>query len=778
MPGGPLDALADLVVLDLSDSIAGSYCTKLLADAGASVVKAEPPAGHPLRAWSTSASVGSDGDPDGALFRYLATGQGSVVADIWEPADRDRVLELAAASDVVVESFAPGFLDAHDLGLRELHSVNPSLTVVSIAPFGLDGPRSGEARGDFLLQALSGSLYNHGSYDRRPLMVGGGLGEWIAGAYAAAGALAARAGTALTGRGQRVDVSTLECLAVTFVSYPSVQASVPGGVRRRTTYDMVPGVEPCQDGFVGLTTLTAQQWHSFLAMIDRSDLGEDRTLDHPRGRAKRRDELLAAIHAWTGERTVTEIVERAATFRVPAAPVLSGATVADLDHLAARDLFDENPLGGFPHPRPPFRSSATPPRPVAPAPRLGDHDAAPPGRGRSPQGTASRRGDAPLPLEGIRVLDFTGFWAGPCATQYLATLGADVIKVESIQRPDAIRFSATAPTTDQWYEQGFLFLSANLNKRGITLNVADPRGRDLALALVARSDVVVENFSPRVMEKFDLTYEQLRAAREDVISIRMPGWGLEGPWRDRPGFATTMEQAAGMAWVTGYEGGLPMAPGLCDPLAGIHAAFAILAALEQRSTTGRGQQIELSMIDLAVNVAAEQVIEHAVYGHLMTRDGNHGPRAAPQGVYPCVGRDEWVALAVSTDAEWVALRSALGHPAWADDPSLARAEGRHAELRGSNVPAEPVVPAWSIDQDEQMEARGFWEEVDHPVVGTHRYPGWPMKLSDGPGQWYRSPAPLLGQHTAEVLGKELGMTPEELAALRDAGVIGDRPLGL
>jgi crotonobetainyl-CoA:carnitine CoA-transferase CaiB-like acyl-CoA transferase len=185
----------------------------------------------------------------------------------------------------------------------------------------------------------------------------------------------------------------------------------------------------------------------------------------------------------------------------------------------------------------------------------------------------------------------------------------------------------------------------------------------------------------------------------------------------------------------------------------------------------------------------------------MTRDGNHGARAAPQGVYPCAGDEEWVALSISTDAEWVALRSALGDPPWADDPSLSGAEGRRAararldaeldawcatrslaqalaELRRSEVPAEPVVPAWRIDQDEQMQARGFWEEVDHPVAGTHRYPGWPMKLSDGPTRWHRTPAPLLGEHTAEVLGKELGLTVEELAVLRDADVIGDRPLGL
>jgi crotonobetainyl-CoA:carnitine CoA-transferase CaiB-like acyl-CoA transferase len=244
-----------------------------------------------------------------------------------------------------------------------------------------------------------------------------------------------------------------------------------------------------------------------------------------------------------------------------------------------------------------------------------------------------------------------------------------------------------------------------------------------------------------------------------------------------------------------------MAPGLCDPLAGIHAAFATLAALEERRATGRGQQVEVSMIDMAVNVAAEQILEYAVYGNLMTREGNRNPHAAPQGVYSCAASETWVAVSVSSDVEWQALKVAMGSPTWAGEPAFATMAGRQAshdrldralaswcaarsldaaldELRAAGVPAEPVVHAYDIDNDEQMRSRGFWQPVTHPVVGTHRYPGWPMRLSGGPAQWYRCAAPLFGQHTEEVLKKELGLTEEQLAQLRDAKVIGDRPLGL
>ena len=565
---------------------------------------------------------------------------------------------------------------------------------------------------------------------------------------------------------------------------------------------MVPGVEPCEDGFVGLSTITVQQWHDFLAMIERHDLIERAEWNDQKVRQRNLDEVRAEIRPWLLEHTCAEIIERAALFRLPAAPVGNGATVASLPHLVERELFRPEPARRFPAPAvavPLDRDLRTTRRAGAPPRRTRRRPVAATERtNRSPR--AARRWGPTLPLDGVRILDLTAFWAGPFATQYLATLGADVIKVESVQRPDPIRFNVTVPRTeDQWYEQGYLYLSVNLDKRGVTLDLSDARGRDLFLRLVATADVVVENFTPRVIEHLGLAYDDLRAARPDIILLRMPGWGLEGPWRDRPGFASTMEQASGMAWVTGYLDGPPLPPGICDPVAGVHGAFAVLAALEQRRATGEGQQVELSMIDMAANVAAEQVIEFAAYGHLMERAENRGPTAAPQGVYRCADPDAWIAVAVGTDAEWQALCHVIGRPDLVLDPSLTHADGRRAahdrldasigswcsgrprdevlaSLRDAGVPAEPVVSGYDADRDPQMLARGFWESVDHPVVGTQSYPGWPMRLASTPKRWHRSHAPLLGQHNEEVLGKELGLSAEALDDLRAAHVIGDRPV--
>ncbi len=393
-----------------------------------------------------------------------------------------------------------------------------------------------------------------------------------------------------------------------------------------------------------------------------------------------------------------------------------------------------------------------------------------------------------LPLAGVRVLDFTAFLAGPMCTQYLACLGADVIKVESIQRPDPMRFSVLVDASvEQWYEQGSIYQSANLNKRSVTLNLSDPRGRAIALRLAATADVVIENFTPRVMEQFGLTYDDLREVNPDIIMMRMPGFGLEGPWRDRPGFAASMEQVSGLAWITGYTDSLPTIPGVCDPLAGMHAAFAILTALEHRARTGEGQQIEQAMIDLAGNLNIEQVLEHSAYGYLMERLGNGQPGTAHQGVYATSEPEQWVALRCSTDQEWrgaphgTAVRRS-GRSILHSTPPQGRSEadGRLttaltswfadlsqkealSTLRAAGVPAEPVIHSYDVDLDDQMNARGFWEDVTHPVVGTKRFPAWPIAVGARRSPWFRMPAPLLGEHNEEVF-TSVGVTTEELDA--------------
>jgi crotonobetainyl-CoA:carnitine CoA-transferase CaiB-like acyl-CoA transferase len=361
------------------------------------------------------------------------------------------------------------------------------------------------------------------------------------------------------------------------------------------------------------------------------------------------------------------------------------------------------------------------------------------------------------------VLDFTAFWAGPFATAWLASMGADVVKVEAVQRPDGIRFSAAVrPHEDpRFYEMSALFHASNLGKRGITLDLGHPDGLAIAKQLVTSCDVVAENFTPQVLERFGLDWDTVHALNPSALMLRMPAFGLDGPWRARGGFAQTMEQLTGMAWVTGYENGPPIIPGgPVDPMVGAHAAFALVAGLEHRARTGTGQLIEVPLVEVATAVTAEQVIRFAIDGKLAGRRGSGG-------VYRCAGDDAWVAIDRERDpmpaderAAWCAVRT----PEEAARDALA-----------SGIPAAAMVAGYATLDDPQMRARGFFEVVEHPLVGEQYYPTWPVRLSGGPARAWTGPAPTLGEHSAEVLG-ELGIGAAELARLEGEHVIGTTPV--
>jgi crotonobetainyl-CoA:carnitine CoA-transferase CaiB-like acyl-CoA transferase len=784
-----------LRVVDLSTEIAGPYCTKLLADAGADVVKVESDEGDPMRSWTASgAKLGED---DGALFRFLNTSKRSVVGAIGDA----TVDELLGAADLVVESSAP---DVVDVGA--LHEENAGTTVLSISPFGRRGPWSERPATEFTLQAWCGSTGGRGVPDGPPLHAGGRLGEWVGGAYAAVAAVAGVTRSRRRGRGEHVDLSLLECMCLSMNTYAPLFASFtgwkPASGPARTVE--LPSIEPTAQGYVGFCTITGQQFRDFLVLIERPDLLDDADLASAPGRTKRMREFLDAVHPWTRRHTTDEIIELATLLRIPVAPIGTGETLTDFEHFRERGTFVAHPGGDFVQPRVPYRIGDTPPVAFRPAPTLGEHT----GQidwagGAQPQDAEPDASPDRLPLEGVRVLDFTAFWAGPAATHMLAALGADVIKVESIQRPDGMRFTTTArPSVDHWWEWAPVFNGANAGKRGVTLDMTRPEGLALAKRLVARADAVVENFSPRVMEGFGLDWDAVAAANPRAIMVRMPAFGLSGPWRNRTGFAQTMEQVSGMAWITGLADGPPLIPrGTCDPMAGMHAVLALLVALDERERTGTGTMVEMTMVEAALNAAAEQVVERSAYGAVLHRDGNRGPAAAPQGVYACRGEEQWVALAAATDEHWLGLRRALGDPAWAGDPALASATGRRGAhdrideelarwsadhdrdqlvelLADHGVPAAPVLAPREIASNPQMRARGFFETIEHPVVGTHALPGLPFRLSERRAGWLRLPPPTLGQHNEEVLRDVLGLGDDEIEALRSDGIIGDRPVGV
>jgi crotonobetainyl-CoA:carnitine CoA-transferase CaiB-like acyl-CoA transferase len=343
---------------------------------------------------------------------------------------------------------------------------------------------------------------------------------------------------------------------------------------------------------------------------------------------------------------------------------------------------------------------------------------------------------------------------------------------------------------------------SNVNKRGITLDLGSAEGRELFDCIVGEADVLVENFTPRVLDNFGIRWDDLHAVNRQLILVRMPGFGLSGPWRDRPGFAQTMEQVSGMAWLTGFADGPPLIPrGVCDPLTSLHAAFAVLAVLAERERTGEGRLVECSMLEAALNVTAELVIERQVHGVALTRDGNRSTSAAPQSLYGTRDDERWLALSVEDDAQWDGLCAALGRPTWCLDGALADVRGRRAAhdvidahlgawarerevgaavelLLAHGVPAAAVTEGYDLVDNPQLTARGFFEWIETELLGRHAVQTLPFRLASSKDAWITRPPPTLGEHNDEVLGGELGLPAERLAALRAANIIGDRPLGV
>lgn len=408
-----------------------------------------------------------------------------------------------------------------------------------------------------------------------------------------------------------------------------------------------------------------------------------------------------------------------------------------------------------------------------------------------------------LPLEGIRVVDFTQVFAGPTCTRILADLGADVIKIEARTRADITRSLIIADNDGRStpWNRGSYFVVRNAGKRDVTLDLNDERGRALARRLIEDADVVAESFTPRVMANFGLDYERIREFNPDVIMISLSGYGQDGPYRDYSAYGMGLEPASGISQQTGYPGGPPMRSGLSftDPLSGFLGAGAVLLALEYRRRTGKGQYIDLSEQEAAIGLVAYALMETQMNGRLPERRGNRSWFGdAPQGVYPCAGRDRWVAISVASDEQWEALCDEAGHPEWKDDPRfadiLSRNEHQDAldeviaswtrgleamdvarRLQARGVRAAPVLDGRDILFDPHFRERRHFDVIDQPAIGRRPVQRHLAAKFTGFEAAARGHAPLLGEHNRDVLQGLLGISDEEYAELEASGVIGDRP---
>ena len=836
-------------VIELGDYVSAAYATKLLADLGAEVIKVERPGrGDESRHYGPFPGDEPDLERSG-LFLYLNMNKLGVSLDPDSASGKGAIRELVRAADVVVENYGPSVAEGSGLTYGQLREVNPALIMLSLSPYGHTGPYRDYKGYEINTASLGGIVIQLGLPGRPPLnapQLIGHLQVAVTGALAAMIALVTRD---LYGVGQHIDLAESDSWATFHTGLGIVQWLF--GLRtwqrhgRRFLGGAYPNaILPCRDGDVRLQAITRREWERVLEMMGNPEWGRDpRFQDRIAMNELYADELDGLIGAWLGERTKGELLREFYDHGVPSTPVNNVADFVHDPHLKARDFFIEveHPRAGvLRYPGKPYHLSETPGVAPRPAPLLGQHNevvlgdllgyddqglseatlvqksengavASPmvgearargtswPGEGKGSAwapGATGGRETIPLPFEGIRVLDFGWVWAGAVLGHVLADMGAEVIKVESHRRLDPARQGRPIVGDTPDPEQNPLFHNANRGKMSITVDIKQPKGRAILENLVRVSDIVIENMSPHAMEAAGLNYTRLRGVNPCVIMVSCPLAGQTGPFNELRGYGNASGALVGLDSL----GGDPDATEFCgfnhalgDPTSSQYGIIAVLAALHHRLRTGKGQYIDLSMWETVGTMMGLATMDYAMNGRIGESQGNRHPVMAPHGIYPCQGDDSWVSIAVKTQEEWEALRSALGNPQWAEDETFAEPERRRVNrkdldrhlsewtsqrdaydvmetLQRAGVAAMPCLNQEGRYFDPHLQARECYVDVEHPVLGSEPLYGIPYKLSETPGR-IRRHAPLMGEHNDHVLGELLGLPTKERMSLTEAKVL-------
>ena len=812
-------ALAGLRVLEIGDAAALAYAGKLLAKFGADVVKIELPSGDDSRRRIPLSDEPAP-DVDGALHRWINNSKRSVVQDwVNDPQGLNQFLD---AADVVLSALPARDTAASDAGVssdegaallpEHLRATRPHLIVAHVSDFGPDGPLASWRGGELILYALSGLLAASGPYDRPPLAHGTGVAWYTAGAAMAVGVLVAHWERARSGHGQILDVAALDAMVGAQAALPFlVSFSGVSGRRAGKHLRIDLGLLPCADGYIA-SVIGRDGWERLVALLDEPELLQDRYLDRTT-RVLHMPDAVDVVLRRLAQEPRDHWFHGAQALRMPFAKVQTAADLAECPQLNDRGYFITVDGADGRHvrmPARPFLMHGTPWRMPRPAPLLGDTDPGDVGWDPRPAPVAPLPDDDALPLVGLRVLETGTAWAGPCATKILADLGADVIKIESPTHPDNAR---VPPFTDQemgdrFFDRNAAYLIANTSKRHIALELSTPRGQELFKQLCANADVVLENYTPHVMRQFGLAYDDLRQVNPALIMLSTCGYGHSGPWTDYAAYGWSLEPGGGLADVTGYHDGPPVASAVPYPdmASALHGAFAILLALEHRRRTGEGQRIDMAQYEIAALTGVAPLLQYMTSGERWGRQGNRHRWYAPHNIYPSApdgmdlgADDNWVAIAVEQDDEWPHLVAALDS-ALPDRPEWATLDGRKAHedeidaaiarwtrersnadaaatLQRSGVRATPVNRYDQTVRNPQLWHRGYLVRAEHRESGVRIVPGVWQRFRRTPGR-VRWASPNFAEHNRHVFRDLLGLSEAEIEELYVQGVTADAPHGL
>ncbi len=801
-------------VLDLTDE-SGFLTGRILADLGADVIKVEPPGGDPAR--RIAPYYHDEPDPEKSLywFAFNANKRG-VTIDLEAPEGREQFAALAATADIVVESFAPGRMDALGFGFDALRRINPRCILVSISPFGQTGPYRDYKAPDIVAWALGGHMSICGPPEGPPYHVSHhSLACLLAGGDAAVGAMVALHQRLRSGRGQHVDVAIRD--SVVQSTYQILATWDMQGVNRlmgqRPLALNFPWTWPCQDGHVVNVIWSGNRgnertgplfaWMAaegfedpLVTAIDWELLTVDTITQEVF------DAVVNLTSRFFRSHTKTEIYEWSMGAGMGIIPVQNAADLAVSPQLLARDFWqplEHDDLGEqLTYPGPWAVGHGAPPTLRRRAPLIGEHNAEILPALASSAPAAAETAPPPVapdskPLAGIKVLDFGWFMTGPVTTRPLADYGATVVTIESVTRPDSIRL--VGPHKDGVFgvNRGGDHAQRRTSHLGITLNLRSEEGKAVARRLVAWADIVFDNFGADVMQRMGFGDEDLRAIKPDIIVLTCSGQGETGPHRAVKGGGTHFVALAGLHHLSGQPDEPPQDVSvLTDFISPRFNTTLLLAAVDHQRRTGRGGYYDVSQFEAAVTLTAPLMLDHFANDRVPWRLGNRHVAAAPHGAYPCSG-DRWCTIAVFSDDEWRAFVRVIGSPPWTHDPRFATLAGRkqHEDeldrhirtwtrsrrpdevtrlLQDAGVPAGEVARGEELmDWDPQLAHRGFWQTLEHPDIGPYRALAHAFRLSDAPLQM--RPAHMIGQHTAEILRDILGMDDEEIADLSACGAL-------
>jgi crotonobetainyl-CoA:carnitine CoA-transferase CaiB-like acyl-CoA transferase len=779
----------------------GGYCGLLLANLGAEVILIEPSGGDPMR--HAGPFKDAPANPEQSLsFAAYHTNKRGIMLDLAETHGRETLLALTRHADVLIEDKPVGFLDQQGLGYAALREVNPGLIVTSITGFGLTGPYRDFKAPSIVAFAMGGLMNLCGHPGRAPLMGPCDVAYHLGSVHAAFATLVALFNRRGTGHGEHVDVSLQDVLVADPFLRIITRYSVSGEVPERTGHSQsttVAETYQCKDGYARIFVNQADHWKRFVEWLGNPPELLDPKFENVQNRLPLRPLIDRLVEARTLNYEAKQFFEEFQSLRLAAAPINAPSAFLADEQTQHRNFVAEvehAQLGRHRFPGDPYKFSESPWRLERGAPLIGEHQGQVDQEFSRPSawltdlktvGVSGAR--STQPFEGIRVISFPTGIVGPALGGLLAEQGAEVISIEAgrlVRSPQrGQRFQIASD------------LEANRNRKRIAVDMKNSDGVSLVKQLIAKSDVVVENFSARVMSSWGLDYPHLKEIRADIIMASLQAFGQTGPRRDYVSFGPILMSYSGMTYLwrdpeierpgAGCQTAFP------DYIAPSYGALAILAALHFRAQSGTGQYIDISQAEAAASMIGPAYLEYLITGREPAPQGNFNANAAPHGCYRCKGDDRWCVIAVETQEEWRRFCEIAGHREWSGD---ARFTDRHARvahrdeldaaietwtlkhtphqvmllLQRDGIAAGVVQTAEDLYRDPHLRERGFARDVFHPGLGWITRAGPSARLTEH-GFEPSGVAHLAGEDNEAVLGELLGLSTDAIRDLAERKVL-------